>query len=198
MNWITEKLYKYYMQKGNFSHTTASLTTLLILYYGLVITEKSKHTVFKLISISVSSLNELSQSGFFWLVGFCYQASSEPCQQPQQCDIRYKQEHASSSDSPTYHLVPLCHAGFCLHKLLMKHQDGSVARGIIDFAMTLQHRCIQASKGDKRSVRPLAMKIGWIAINRLPGRKTKVGMYILIDLIKGRPPSDMKISHLIG
>lgn len=98
-----------------------------------MITEKSKHTVFKLISISVSSLNELSQSGFFWLVGFCYQASSEPCQQPQQCDIRYKQEHASSSDSPTHHLVPLCHAGFCLHKLLMKHQDGSVARGIIDF-----------------------------------------------------------------
>lgn len=33
---------------------------------------------------------------------------------------------------------------------------------------------------------PLVMKIRWIAKNRLPGRKTKVGMYISIDLLKGK------------
>lgn len=45
---------------------------------------------------------------------------------------------------------------------------------------------------------PLVMKIRWIAINRLPGRKMKVGIYIVIDLLKGRPPSGLKIGHLIG
>lgn len=59
MNGITAKLYKYYIQNGHFSHIITFLTTLLIFYYGIVRTEKSKHTVFKLISISVSSLNEL-------------------------------------------------------------------------------------------------------------------------------------------
>lgn len=102
------KLCKYYMQDGNFSHIITYLTTLLIFYYGLVITEKSKHTVFKLISISVSSSNELSQSGFCWLVGFCYQTSKH-CQWPHQCDTRYKQEHRSCSDSSSSPGATLTH-----------------------------------------------------------------------------------------
>lgn len=73
MNWITAKLHKYYLKNGHFSHIIIThLTTLLIFYYLVVITKKSKHTVFKLFSISVSSLNELSQSGIFWSVGFWF------------------------------------------------------------------------------------------------------------------------------
>lgn len=128
MNWITAKLYIYYMQSGHFSHIITYLTTLLIFYYGLVRTEKSKHTVFKLISISVSSLNELSQSGVFWLVGFWFLLpdvlKTLPVTTPMWHQVQ--QEHASCSDCPAHHLAPLWHAGLHPHRQIPNEAPGCI------------------------------------------------------------------------
>ncbi|KAF2978211.1 hypothetical protein EK904_006776 [Melospiza melodia maxima] len=65
--------------------------------------------------------------------------SSKRCQCPQQCDIRYSR---SMQAALTAQLITWCHSDMqdSIHtdKSLMKHQDVSVARGTIDFAMNLE------------------------------------------------------------
>lgn len=84
------------------------LTTLLIFYFVLAITEKSKYIFFKLISISVSSLNELSCFGG-GLVGWLVFVTRPPQTQ----NSEYIKVTAGTSlsmqaaDSPTNHLLSI-------------------------------------------------------------------------------------------
>lgn len=130
------------MQSCHFSHIITYLTTLLIFYYGLVRTEKSKHRVFKLISFSVSSLNELGQSGVFWFVGWFLVFVTRHPQNPVSDHTNVTSGTSRSMQAAlTPQLITWCHSDMqdstYTDKLLMKHQDVSVARGIIDFAMNL-------------------------------------------------------------